>query len=201
MLGKFNGGKSQGHNFTETRCHYGHCRNNKNKNNNNVHCHVSVSKETKRCAVKAWQTKYVQIQSQHIHIGQSFLSTSTLTVRLPKYFFLRTVSWAWFFILFWCNPKRRLSWRKEFMWRQETTRVSSHDRGAPYSQSHGINFAFTGMDLLSKTDTHQRVQEVVFVASCWPHVPYWYYFRVVIRQQQGQWNWNSLRVDAYNKTT
>ena len=31
-------------------------------------------------------------------------------------------------------------------------RVSSHDRGAPYPQSHGINFAFTGM----KTKMQER---------------------------------------------
>ena len=76
-----------------------------------------MSKETKRCVVNSWHTKYFQIRSQHIHIGQLFLSTSTLTERLPKHFFLRTVSWAWFFILLWWN----LSWRKEFRWRQETS--------------------------------------------------------------------------------
>ena len=34
--------------------------------------------------------------------------------------------------------------------------VSSHDRGAPYSQSHGINFAFTGM----KTKKQERSSNI-----------------------------------------
>lgn len=49
--------------------------------------------------------------SQHPNTRQSSLSTSTSATLRENYFF-RTVSWAWFFILFCCNPKKAVSLKK-----------------------------------------------------------------------------------------